>query len=136
MDILGAIDHVDARTLQRMSYGELVQLEDELLLKNELQTALRIRFTAGRVVLLLLGLVLWGLFFFVAALLLKGVNEQLRGLLDAVAVFVTLGLAVYAAQRVWSAMGTGPRMFVRYALHYWPVLAVLGASAAVYFRRV
>ena len=134
MDILREIDHVDATTLQRMSYGELVQLEDDLLLKNELQQVLRIRFTAGRVVLFLLIAMLWLAFFVVAALAVHRVNEQLRGLLETVAVFVTLGLAVYSAQRVWSAIGTGPRMLFRYALHYWPVLVVLAATAAVYFR--
>ena len=131
MDILRDVERLDEAALQRMSYDELVALEDELLLKNELSTVLRIRFTAGRVVLLLLGGVLWLVFFLIAVLLTRSMQEDLRGLVSAAAVFVSLGLAVFAAQRVWSAAGTPVRMLFRYALHYWPVLVVLGGSVLV-----
>lgn len=134
MDILRDIERVDEATLRRMSYAELVQLEDELLLKNELRQVLRIRFTAGRVVLFLLGAVLWFVFFLLIAFAVRRFPADLAGMLSAVGAFVSLGLSAFATHRVWSAIGTGPRMFFRYALHYWPVLAILAGTAAVVFR--
>lgn len=108
-----------------MSYEELVQVEDRLLLKNELNNTLRIRFTAGRVVLFLLGGSLWLVLF----LLMQGVvllfKEALRGLASFFSVWISLGLAVYGAHKLWDVLGVGPRMFFRYGLHYWPVILSL-----------
>lgn len=134
MEILRDIDRVDDATLQRMSYRELVELEDALLLKNEVQQVIRIRFTAGRFVLFLLGATMWGVLVALTAVATRGLPDDLRGMVSFVAVFVTLGLSVYLSQRVWQAIGTGPRMFFRYALHYWPVLLVVVGTIVVQLR--
>lgn len=134
MDWRGAIEQFDERSLEALDDAALIALEDELLLKNELSTVLRIRFTAGRVVLMLLGVLLWGVSFAICVLLTRGLPADLRGLLDAGAVFVSLAVAVLASQRIWQRMGTTARMFFRNALHYWPVLALLAVFVLVNLR--
>lgn len=123
---------IDEAGLQKMSYEELVQLEDALMLENELNTELRIRSTGGRFIIFAFGAILWFIIFSAVGKYAQTINENTRPLFTFPALFITLGLSVGLAHFIWKVIGVAPRMFMRYALHYWPVVfAIVGISLSV-----
>ena len=134
IDYLKGMHQLDEATLQKMSYSELVLLEDDLLLKNELNSTMRIRFTAGRFVLLVLGAILWGLTFLPGIFWIRTIHRELQGLASFAWVFISLGIAAVLVGKVWRSIGVAPRMIIRYSVHYWPVLFFLASTVLIAVR--
>ncbi|MBW4552417.1 MAG: hypothetical protein KME35_15105 [Aphanocapsa sp. GSE-SYN-MK-11-07L] len=106
--------------LDRLSDQALLQLEDELLLRNELATSARSFFSPGRLVIFFLGVLL----FLLWLLLLNSIFAALGRQNNPLSIFVYVGClagGVFAAEWLWRRIGVYSRYLIRIALHYWPV---------------
>ncbi len=118
--------------LQRMNYQELIQLEDEMMLQNELDTTFRIRNSGGRMIIFVLGVIFFFLYLQISIKIASGIPENSRGLFSFPAYILSLFLGVVSSHYLWKSIGTGARTLLRYALHYWPVAITIWVMFKVY----
>lgn len=109
--------------LNSLSNRELIDLEDTLLLEREMDSQMRIRHTGGRFVLLVLTGIIWLLLTMTMAskLTQMTIKSNLHGIVSVVGFFVSFGLSVFLSHLIWRKAGVGTRVFIRNAVHYWPV---------------
>lgn len=109
--------------LRSLSNRELVDLEDTLLLEREMDPKMRIRHTGGRFVLFVLTATIWILLTMTmtAKLNQMTIKTQLHGLISVSGFFVLFGLSVFLSHLIWRKVNVTTRVFIRNAIHYWPV---------------
>jgi hypothetical protein len=114
--------------LHRLSDQELLELEDELLLRNELATSARSFFSPGRLVVFFLALLFFSVFLLLFNLIFAALGRQNNPF----SIFLYVGClvaAALAANFLWERIGLYPRRILRTGLHYWPVTLAI----VVYF---
>jgi len=105
--------------LEKLSYSELHEIEDELLFENEVSATWRIRASAGRMIYFVLTSIFWFAWFWGVDKFIP--KSEARGLVQFIWFFVSLVLAGLTTTLIWKVIGMKGRQFVRLALHYWPV---------------
>lgn len=105
--------------LERLTYGELHRLEDELLSEYEVAGSWRIRASAGRMVYFVLTGFFWFTYFWSGDALIP--RSEAKGLIQFVWFFISLILSGLSTTLLWKVIGMKTRQFLRLSLHYWPV---------------
>lgn len=116
--------------LNALSDRELKDMEDTLLLEREMDPQLHIRHIGGCFVLLVFSCVIWLVLtvVFSSRLVASLIKTQWNGIVSVIALFVSMGLAVYLSHFVWRKAGVETRFLIRNAVHYWPVTVYLAAG--------
>ena len=117
--------------LQKLSYEDLVKLEDKMSLENEISLRWRVRLASGRIIVFVMSAMLWGaltlLWFGLMSLMPRHIQDLLA-VFNPIFILATLFLAIFMGDTIWRAIGCGPRMILRYILHYWLVVFVLAGT--------
>lgn len=122
------------KDLQHLSNRELLTLEDQILLKNELQPENRSFFTQSRLIIYFLAILL----FCFAQIILSPIFKILGFQNNPLAIFLYVGFligSVFVASSIWERLGLYPRYWTRTALHYWPITLPITIYASYLLRR-
>lgn len=121
--------------LRSMTDAELFVYEDELFLRHELTGDFKIRVSAGRWIIMVLGMIYWGVGFLAVGYWIESnFGRRDLGILWLIPFVGSLVAAAIFAGFTWKAIGRTGRFIVRTALHYWPVLAMLFGVALYIFK--
>ncbi|OYZ17510.1 MAG: hypothetical protein B7Y39_15135 [Bdellovibrio sp. 28-41-41] len=122
--------------LNSLSNRELIDLEDTLLLEREMDPQMRIRHTGGRFVLLMLTGIIWLVLTMTMAskLTQMTIKSNLHGIISVVGFSVSFGLSVYLSHLIWRKSGVKTRVFIRNAVHYWPVTFCFIAGVLIFLK--
>ncbi len=119
--------------LDRLSNLALLQLEDELLLKNELATSARSFVSPGRLVIFFLAALLFVLLLLLLSPIFAVLGRQ-NNPLSTIFYLGCLAGGLFVAEWLWRRMGVYPRHLIRTALHYWPVTFPVVVNLVVLFN--
>lgn len=118
--------------LEKLSYKELHEIEDELLFENEVSGKWRIRASAGRMLYFVLTSIFWFCWFWGVDKFIP--KSEARGLIQFVWFFVSMLLAGLTTTLFWKLIGMKGRQFIRLSLHYWPVTIALAITISHYLK--
>lgn len=124
------------KSLEDMTYEELLALQDQALIPAETNLGFAVRFSEGRIANLALGIFFSALFISLFAKWWSAHDTRHEGNpLLIIPAIGSLFLGVFVSEKVWLMIGQTGRVWARRAIHYWPVTLYAILAIAVSLKK-